>query len=308
MERQLPGSILRELPPHLPALLDNETCVYCGTCLDGVPVTKEHVIGRRFIPKGKLDGQWNLIVRACERCNKLKADLEDDLSAISMHADVRGRHAEPDQVLIAEAARKAERSMSRRTGKAVKDSFETLTVRWPIAPGAELEYNAVGPPQANSDRVFELSRLQIMAIFYWLTYDYTIKRGRYWQGEFLPIVEAARSDWGNLVHRAFMEAVLNWEPRILAIGAGGFFKVAIRRHPSAVCWSWALEWNQNYRIVGFCGEQEPAEQLTSTFPKLEIITVAQRGPDWVGYRKEIPLAEEDDKLFHWKVEGNVSEA
>ena len=42
------------------------------------------MIGRRFVPKGKLNNQWNLIVRVCIKCNNKKSDLEDDISAISM--------------------------------------------------------------------------------------------------------------------------------------------------------------------------------------------------------------------------------
>jgi hypothetical protein len=100
-----------------------------------------------------------------------------------------------------------------------------------------------------------------------------------------------------------MEAVVDWEPRLLLTkGANGFFKVAIRRHPNAVCWSWALEWNQNYRVVGFFGEKGATEQLAKTFPALETVKLAQSGSDWVAYRKDVRLAEEDDKLFYWKID------
>ncbi len=117
---------LKEHPPHLPLMLNNETRVYCGAELTAASRTKEHVIGRRFVPKGKLNQQWNLIVWACKTCNGLKADLENDLSAISMQPEASGKFAEPDQVLADESRRKAARATSRRTRKLVKDSTERL--------------------------------------------------------------------------------------------------------------------------------------------------------------------------------------
>jgi hypothetical protein len=60
--------------------LDNVTCPYCGTALTSKTRTKEHVIGRRFVPVGSLDREWNLILQACGPCNRHKADLEDDIS------------------------------------------------------------------------------------------------------------------------------------------------------------------------------------------------------------------------------------
>lgn len=298
MHRKL-GSDLRELPVHRPILLDNETCVYCGTLLGEARATKEHVIGRRFVPKGTLAGQWNLIVRACKPCNRRKSELEDDISAISMQPDVWGRHATQDRSLVAEAARKAQKSASRRTKKPVIDSSETVTVKVPFAPGSEMTFTLTAPPQADRGRVFELSRLHLMAFFYWITYDHSSKRGGYWLGGFFPVLEAARSDWGNPIHRAFMDTVIDWEPHVLATGADGYFKVAIRRHPTATCWSWALEWNNNYRIVGFFGEQAPAEAVASAFPPLERTTIAQGNNGWLRYRTEVALAEEEDRLFCW---------
>ena len=42
--------------------LKNINCAYYGVELDVKSSTKEHVIGKQFVPKGKLDGQWNLIL------------------------------------------------------------------------------------------------------------------------------------------------------------------------------------------------------------------------------------------------------
>lgn len=292
--------------PNRPIILDNETCVYCSVQLDPTSVTKEHVIGRRFVPKGKLNGEWNLIVRACKRCNGKKSDLEDDISAISMQADAWERHSISDNSLAEEAVRKAHNSISRRTRKSVKESSEQVEVRGSFGPGVEFTFNFTSPPQVESERIYKLARMQLMALFYWITFNHKTKRGRFWRGAFSPVLEAICSDWGNPVHKAFMAAVVTWEPRVIAIGADGFFKAIIRRHPAAVCWSWALEWNHKYRIVGFFGEHKVAQQIVGAFPSIEVTTITQ-GPDkYLRYRIETPLAEEDDTLFLLDKENNTN--
>ncbi len=288
---------LIELPISDPIILDNLTCVYCGTELSALNNTKEHVIGRRFVPKGNLHGQWNLIVRACSICNGKKADLENDISAITMHADARGKHSTDDEALVSEAKRKARNSISRRTGKPVCESIEKFEIKVPLCVGGELTIDLIAPPQIESSRIYELSRMQLMAFFYWITYNRETKRGGFWIGSFFPVLEAPNSDWGNPVHKHFMDTVFNWEPRVLSIGALGFFKVMIRRHPLAVCWSWALEWNNKLRVVGFFGENEPTQKVLHTFPSLETVTMAQGPNKYAGYRSEKHLDEKDDCLF-----------
>ena len=84
--------------------------------------------------------------------------------------------------------------------------------------------------------------------------------------------------------------------RVLATGASGYFKIAIRRHPSQVCWSWAIEWNENVRAVGFFGDHVVAEGLVATFPELPWKTI-QRGNEITRFREETRLNDEDDRLF-----------
>lgn len=297
---------LKELRAELPIRLDNMTCPYCGSRFDepGLVRCKEHAIGRNFVPRGKLNRQWNLILWACARCNGRKAELENDLSAISMQPDAVGRHADSDELLISEAARKAEKSFSHRSGKPVKHSYEKITVRGLFATGVEFEFKATAAPQANSERVYELARLQVMGFFYWLTFDGNTRTGRFWRGGFFPIMDTVRSDWGNPAMRGFMDAVVAWEPRVLAIGADGFFKIAIRRHPAAECWSWALEWNKKHRIIGFFGDRAAAEEIVGGFPGLELQSIAE-GPDsFVRYHQETALPDEKDRLFYWQSLGN----
>jgi hypothetical protein len=285
--------IMKELRPNDPIFLDNTTCVYCGTSFEDGTRTKEHVIGRRFVPKGKLDGQWNLIVWACRLCNGHKADLENDISAITMQPDATGKFSNSDQILVAEAERKGQKAFSHRTGKPVNASRENLTVKIPFAPGIEFTFGLIAEPQADSDRLFELARLHVMAFFYWVTFNPSSKVGGFWQGGFFPVLEVARADWGNHIHRAFMHTVVGWEARVIAVGASGLFKIAIRRHPSAECWSWALEWNQKYRLVGFFGDCAAAEIIVKKLPHLEMTGLGKS----LRYHRETPLSEADDKMF-----------
>lgn len=99
--------ILTEMPNDRAILLDNISCVYCGIKLHKQNRTREHVVGRRFVPKGTLHQNWNLIVQACKSCNNETSDLENDISAITMLPDTLGVYANDDQVLINESNRKS---------------------------------------------------------------------------------------------------------------------------------------------------------------------------------------------------------
>lgn len=306
MESNMPGPELKEMAFNRVVILKNKTCVYCGReiTLEGAPdiADEEHIIGRRFIPRGKLHGQWNLIVQACKVCNRKKSDLEDDISAITMQANAWGTHTDEDQVLAKEAKRKGVNSISRRTGKPVKESAEELKLNVPFAPGVEFKLTFTSPPQIERERIYELARLQLIGFFYFLTYNEETKKGGYWLGDFFPIPEAPRSDWGNPVHKAFMDAIVEWEPRLFVNTADGFFKAIIRGHPEAECWSWGLEWNKNYRVVGFFGEQETVQTIVNTFPPMEAQTISQGPSHYTRSRSETKLDEEDDKLFLWNDE------
>lgn len=293
------GATLKELPGNRVIRLHNVTCVYCGEVLIDATITREHVIGRRFVPRGKLHNYWNLIVNACRTCNGKKSDLEDDISAITMQPDVFGRYGHVDEAVALDGQRKAERAFSRRTRKPVKNSHEEVTVKGSLGQGVNISFKFTGPPQADQDRVFELARLQLAGFFYWITFQQEQQRGYWWPGGFYPVLAAGRSDWGNPVHRAFAEIVVGWEPRVLACNADGFFKVALRRHPNADCWSWALEWNYAMRVIGFCGDGSAARAVVAGFPKLKAQTVLYEPGQALAYRIETPLAEGEDKLFYW---------
>jgi hypothetical protein len=230
-----------------PVVLKNCTCGYCETALSRDNRTTEHLVGRRFVPKGSLNGQWNLIFNACRPCNHAKSQLEDDISATSLQPDAIGRfHPLADSSHREEAQRKGARSHSRRTGSPIASSHERLTVTYNMGP-ATMSFSYIGPPQVDEDRIVALARFQVVGLYYWITYDEAQRRGDFIDGVFVSLRSVLRSDWGNAVQRAFMQKVLTWEERLIGRTGGGNFQVAIRKLKGVSCWSWALEWN---RIFG----------------------------------------------------------
>lgn len=289
---------LKQPPLNRPIHLHNINCPYCGKVFDGDQHgTKEHVIGRRFVPRGTLDRQWNLILQACEPCNRLKADLEDDISAITMLPDVFGRYAADDPRLKAAAKRKAVNARSRLTGKPVGSSHAKLQLKGSIGP-ATLTFDAVAPPQIEDNRIFHLAHLHVSAFFYYLTYNTETRRGGYFLGEPRFLTYARRGDWGNPQIRWFMDLVRNWDHRILATGASGFFKLLIRKRPTgANVWSWAVEWNQCLRVFGFAGDAGAMEEIGRHVPPITVQPHAVGPNEWVAMRIEEELSAADDDLF-----------
>jgi hypothetical protein len=204
-----------------------------------------------------------------------------------------------DETLDREARRKARGSVHPRTGKRVDQSHQELKFVSSLYGGATATFSLTAPPQPDQTAIFDLSKLHFIAFMYWLTYDDRSREGRFGTGVFAPIGYALRSDWGNARLRAFMEAVVGWEPRALGDCASGYFRVAIRKHPEAVCWSWAMEWNKNVRIAGFMGDETVAQELVDALPRPQATVIERSGSDYKALRLEQALAEADDAMFHW---------
>lgn len=267
--------------------LQNVNCPYCGAVLDD-GATKEHLVARRFVPKGSLENSRNIILRACSGCNVHKSDLEDDLSAISM-----GVHLLPmDSSVLANGEKKLKGSLSRRTKKPLALSSETTEVTSSFGPQVTIKATFVAPPQPDEERVFELARMQLMGLFFALTYDSQTRRGGFWPGVFAPMLFTMRQDWGHPRHVWFMKKVNHWEQRIAGYFADGYFKFVIRRNTELEVWAWALEWNRNFRVVGFFGNQNGIEEMTADAPD-----VVMQHHGGMRFRLEVPLTEADDCLF-----------
>ena len=291
------GPTVTRLPSNRVLRLRNVVCPYCGAALTDGNREKEHVIGRNFVPRGKLHAQWNLILNACGTCNRRKSGYEDDIAAISMQPDAYGRFGAEDPELVAEAHRKASRSGSRKTGKPVKDSSGEL--KFSIAPfaGVSMGFSFTGPPQVDDERVFELARMQLQAFFFMITYDGQLERGWWWPGEFMPYLHSRRSDWGNKQWLGFMQATKDWDMRVHAIGAREFFRCSIKRHPSAESWAWALEWNHQHRLSGFLGDRSAAQAIVDNIPAEELGHVPLAPNRAIRFRRDVQLADVDDILF-----------
>jgi len=270
-----------KLPNGRPIAIDNITCVFCGERLTKDSQTKEHVVGRKFVPKGQLNAQWNLIVNACRDCNGEKSDLENDISAITMQPDIHGQYACSDKILKSEAKRKAKNSYSRLTKKSVQDSSESIVVNGTFSNGYTGSLKFDTPPQIEDKRVYKLARFQLSAFFYYLTYDNKQRIGRFWSGKFAGISVSPRSDWGSKRNLYFMNKVLPWEPRFLGVGANGYFKIIIRKHPSKRCWSYGLEWNMNYRVIGMFGDEKAILKILNQLPLKEFDSIHE-GPNELG--------------------------
>lgn len=284
---------LQNLPNNKATRLDNATCVYCGDAGDlSNPLTDEHVIGRRFVPRGSFVSGWSLIARACLRCNNEKADLEDDISAITLLPHVGEGHEDED--LVALALRKVKGSRSRRTKKPVINSYEENKISGKLMQSVDVSFEFVAPPQLNRERVRRLAQLHLQGFLYLITYDEARKTGGFIPGSPGWLNEASRCDWGNSLQRGFADLTLAWPARVEGTGAAGFFKVAIRRDPAgAELWSVALEWNRAFRIIGFFGDLKAAQVYVDQIPPLswQRIDATQR------MRREMELADEDDRLF-----------
>ncbi|WP_421937610.1 hypothetical protein [Phenylobacterium sp.] len=289
---------VRRFPGNRAIVLPNVNCPYCGRLFGGdVAKSREHVVGRRFVPLRCLDAQWNLILTACTVCNSEKADLEDDISAITMQPNCFGQYAVDDPRLKESAELKAARSRSRKTGRLVGESHVKLHVtELPGVPGGRVVFEA--PPQIDEHRIWRLAHFHVRGFFFFDTFAGGSRRGGFPLGDFCPVLTVRRDDWGNARIRSFTSLVANWDLRIHAIGADGFFKIMIRRHPEdRLVWCWALEWNQNQRVVGFMGDRQEIARIAKQLAVPDVYAVSEGSAGQRWFRPEAPLPESEDTLF-----------
>ena len=83
---------------------------------------------------------------------------------------------------------------------------------------------------------------------------------------------------------------------MLAIAAGEFFKVAIRRHPQCGLLVLGVEWNQSVRVVGLMGDRADMEAHAAllSYPSASATTYA--GSQF-RIRADQALDERSDTLF-----------
>lgn len=272
----------------------NTTCPYCGRLFSAeVERTREHVIGRKFVPPGTIKADdWNLILGACSVCNNGKSLLEDEISAITLQPEVGRLHSDP--ALREIAAQKSIGSTSQLTGKKVSESAGTHRLEFALASNATATFQFVAPPQLLNSTVLQLAEAQVQAFFYFVTYDETLKTGRFLPQRLLWSTWTRSLDWGNRELTWFTDLTNSWPVAFAGIAAQGFFKVKLRRMSSASqLGSFALEWNKSLRVVGFFGAQDEFNCIAKTIP----INAGHPLDEHTWLREEVPLRPEDDTLF-----------
>lgn len=289
-------SKLKELPIDRVLILKSEICVYCGNLL-GDNGTEDHVVGRNFVPKGTLKGHWNLKILSCKACNGRKSGLEDDISAITIRDAYEFSGEDPDLAAVYE---KKGRSVSRKTKKHVSKSEERFNISLSPISGLLFNFKMSAPPQIDESRAFELAFYHMRAIYFVLTYDDIKKCGKWWIGQFQGVDSSRKSDWGNSLQRSFCENTKNWDAQWHGITAKGFFKSVIKKNPSALCWSWALEWNESQRVIGFFGEPGCMKESLNKLEKLKVSKDFSTTGQEFFTRLDEPLSEELDTLFTYK--------
>ena len=297
------GEVIRG-PARGHTVFKNPQCMYCGMDLTTVENDDEHLIGRKFVPRGSLDNAWNLVARACRPCNATKADLEDDLSALTMMPNVVGRYAVDDERLVRSYERKAGKSQSRVTKELLRDSHSKTNVTSKGPAGVKFSFGFTGMPEVSTQRVRDLARYHVMGLFGMFV------RGADPDGFYVPaeidtfhlVRYVPRQDWGVLTLREFTKVMESWDPRLHLIAADGFFKATIARKPeNAPVWGWALEWNQNWRVFGFTGHHDDVRDAAVELPHPGGKPVA----GGLLMREETPLDETDDSLFQDRFPGEA---
>lgn len=273
--------------------LRNSNCIYCCQPLTKETRTREHVIGRNFVPRGTLD--VNLVAWACVECNNGKSDLEDDISLISM-LPAMARSMPMMRERSTAIARKLQNAISRRTGKLVRDSNETFTIKGEFF-GGTMSFKMISNPQTDPDRVGLLALYHITAFHYFTTYQKHTRLGDGFPGVFAVAGDFRRPDWGNERARYFMEMTKAWDPRFVLNGKEAFFRALIRRRLPDMLWSYAIEWNQSFRILGFYGEESLVDEALGQLPVLEMKSIVEEPNRYIRMRDEVALPETDDILF-----------
>lgn len=210
-----------------------------------------------------------------------------------------------DKILLSEARRKS-KTKSDRTGRPVADSAETFQSEHPFG-NAKMSFKFSAPPQVDKDRVYELACYQLAGFFFMITYKEDKGMGVLWPGDYLPMEVVRKQDWGNVTKASFSQATKDWHPRFTADTANGYFRALIKKHPAHELWSWALEWNQNFRLFGFFGDKDLAEKVVSDFsvPKKQGPFPGTNGSPFYA-TTEIALDEDQDIFFYFSDESSAT--
>lgn len=280
--------------------LKNKFCPFCGASLnESNGPTLEHVIGRRFIPKGFMDNEWNLILNACHKCNSFKGRLEDGVSAISM---ISFFDLEYDEDAKSDVVRKVRPrgATHPETRQPIIDSFPEFTVLGNVH-GAKLSFGFIAPPQSR-DAELHLVLMQMQAISF-LLLNYDSQTGSPISDELekasiMPIYcirslfphSLPKSDWGNPRAKGLIQMTREWAPWFICSTAKGHFRIEIRRMDQTLFW--AVEWNKNLRFLGIVCDPNSEDSIFDDLPNLNWHSAG----NGMGFRTETAI-DGDDYLF-----------
>ena len=281
--------------------LRNLNCVYCGNDFTpDDPATREHVIGRRFVPKGTLKNSWNLILNACRKCNHSKSQLEDDISAITMLSDATGHNRINSIQPNSDTLHKANNSISRKTKRSVAESQEHIKTKVIDLKGMKITANFVAPPQIDTKRIHELAYLHALGFFFYISYSEELRKGYFFQGVYQPVSSYSYSNWGDPLHLWFMSSTENWNIIFKVDTASSFFKAIIRKSPEHNIYSFAVEWNSSMRVTALLGTQENIDIFLkhNSYPEETRSTTLNIGEnESLKITPETALDSEDDNMF-----------
>jgi len=108
-----------------------------------------------------------------------------------------------------------------------------------------------------------------------------------------------KHDWGNPQIMSAIKKSKELECCANIDTADGFFKANIRKNNNkAEEWFWALEWNKSIRVFGGIYDPGKTPPVFTELPQIEWQAHNQPNNGSVRIRKEIPLPEDEDDLFH----------
>jgi hypothetical protein len=94
-----------------------------------------------------------------------------------------------------------------------------------------------------------------------------------------------------------MKQVQGWTPLLIVDAAREFFKAALRPEKPDGVLSWALEWNKNYRAIGYAGDPDAIRSYVDNLPPLEMMPLASSPQGTLHMRAEQRLKISDDVMF-----------
>ena len=270
----------------------NACCVYCGKLLLGPnpPISdKEHLIARKFVPTGTMDGHpFNFIFRACRRCNARKAAAERHVSSVTLF-NSPGR-LEDDRVNAVALRKGSSDFHPKKKGVRIEDAHEHLSVATSFGP-MSINFGMLAPPQLDRDQVEEIALSHIQGLFALIcTEDYRnpLKMRLLPQEQFILYSSYTHDDWGNPQAVEIADRVRDWECLANIDSAEGYFKATMRRSDEG--WFWALEWNRQLRLLG--GISGSKMKLFEGLPNEGWMPTRQGR-----IRENVALDTENDRLF-----------